>query len=172
MWWWGGGVLEQLHNIVSLHWSPEYLSKYLVVGVEDDDGDLTVAQNTQLVGFLHQAKFPLGEGHLSVPLVGYPRNVDLLPAHVGQSPCIWSPCMPESAGKTGWIRPGALRRSSPPPAPPQLCLTADWRHRHLLLRCGDTGQQGKLGFLNVHNCTLMNIWKTWYRTRGENFYFP
>ena len=64
------------------------LFKYLVVGVEDDDGDLTVAQNTQLVGFLHQTKFPLGEGHLSVPLVGYPRNVDLLPAHVGQSPCI------------------------------------------------------------------------------------
>ena len=54
----------------------------LVVGVEDDDGDLTVAQNTQLVSFLHQTKFPLGEGHLSVPLVGYPRDVDLLPAHV------------------------------------------------------------------------------------------
>ena len=83
-----GGVLEQLHNIVSLHWSPDYLSKYLVVGVEDDDGYLTVAQNTQLISFLHQTKFPLGEGHLSVPLVGYPRDVDLLPAHVGQSPCI------------------------------------------------------------------------------------
>ena len=46
----------------------------LVVGVEDDHGDLTVAQHAQLVGFLHQAKLPLGESHLSVPLVGDPLD--------------------------------------------------------------------------------------------------
>ena len=46
----------------------------LVVGVEDDDGDLAVAQHAQLVGFLHQAELPLGEGHLSVPLVRNPLD--------------------------------------------------------------------------------------------------
>ena len=69
-----GGVLEQLHNIVSLHWPPDYLSKYLVVGVEDDDGDLAVAQHAQLVGFLHQAELPLGEGHLPISLIGDPLD--------------------------------------------------------------------------------------------------
>ena len=78
-----GGVLEQLHNIVSLHWPPNFDQNiYLVVGVEDDDGDLTVAQNTQLVSFLHQTKFPLGEGHLSVPLVRYPLDGDLFTSHL------------------------------------------------------------------------------------------
>lgn len=41
------GVLEQLVRVV-----------------EDDQGDLTVAQHTQLVGFLHQAKLSLCERHL------------------------------------------------------------------------------------------------------------
>ena len=49
--------------------------------VEDDDGDLTVAENTQLVGFLHQTKLPLGEGDLPVPLVGDPLDGDLLATH-------------------------------------------------------------------------------------------
>ena len=43
----GAGVLEQL-----------------VGAVEDDQGDLAVAQHAQLVGFLHQAKLTLGERHL------------------------------------------------------------------------------------------------------------
>ena len=38
----------------------------LVVGVEDDDGDLTVAEHGQLVGFLHQTKLALGERDLPV----------------------------------------------------------------------------------------------------------
>lgn len=36
----------------------------LVRMVEDDQSDLTVAQHAQLIGFLHQAKFSLGESHL------------------------------------------------------------------------------------------------------------
>ena len=48
----GAGVLEQL-----------------VVGVEDDDGDLAVAEDAQLVRFLHQTELPLGERHLTIPLV-------------------------------------------------------------------------------------------------------
>jgi len=53
----------------------------LVVRVEDDDGDLAVAQHAQLVGFLHQAELPLGEGHLSVSLVRDPLDGDLLATH-------------------------------------------------------------------------------------------
>ena len=36
----------------------------LVVRVEDDDGDLTVAEDGQLIGLLHQAKFALCKGNL------------------------------------------------------------------------------------------------------------
>jgi len=36
----------------------------LVGTVEHDQRDLTVAQNTQFVRFLHQSKLPLGECHL------------------------------------------------------------------------------------------------------------
>ena len=39
------------------------------MGVEDDDGDLAVAQYRQLVSLLHQAELPLGEGHLDVLLI-------------------------------------------------------------------------------------------------------
>ena len=46
----------------------------LVVGVEDDDGYLTVAQHRQLVSLLHQAELPLGERHLDVLLIS---------AHIG-----------------------------------------------------------------------------------------
>ena len=60
----GGGVLEEL-----------------VVRVEDDDGDLAVAEHAQLVSLLHQAKLPLGEGDLPVALVGDPGDLDLLAAH-------------------------------------------------------------------------------------------
>lgn len=38
--------------------------KQLVGAVEDDEGDLTVAQHAQLVRFLHQAKFAFGKSHL------------------------------------------------------------------------------------------------------------
>lgn len=40
----------------------------LVGGVEDDEGDLAVAEHRQLVGLLHQAELPLGERHLKVSL--------------------------------------------------------------------------------------------------------
>ena len=43
----GAGVLEQLVGVV-----------------EDDEGDLAVAQHAQLVRLLHQAKLALGERHL------------------------------------------------------------------------------------------------------------
>lgn len=43
----GAGVLEQLVGVV-----------------EDDEGNLAVAQHAQLIGLLHQPKLPLGEGHL------------------------------------------------------------------------------------------------------------
>ena len=39
------------------------------MGVEDDDGDLAVAEDAQLVRFLHQTELPLGERHLTIPLV-------------------------------------------------------------------------------------------------------
>lgn len=39
------------------------------MGVEDDDGNLAVAQDAQLISFLHQPKLALGESHLSVPFV-------------------------------------------------------------------------------------------------------
>lgn len=35
--------------------------------VEDDEGNFTVTQHTQLVGLFHQAKFTLGERHLEKP---------------------------------------------------------------------------------------------------------
>lgn len=43
----GAGILEQL-----------------VGAVEDDESDLTVAEDAQLVRLLHQTKLPLGEGYL------------------------------------------------------------------------------------------------------------
>ena len=52
------------------------------MGVEDDDGDLAVAQHAQLVRLLHQTELPLGEGDLSVALVGDPGDLDFLPAHL------------------------------------------------------------------------------------------
>ena len=45
----GAGVLEQF-----------------VGRVEDDERDLTVAQDAQFVRLLHQAELPLGEGHLRI----------------------------------------------------------------------------------------------------------
>ena len=60
-----GGVLEEL-----------------VVRVEDDDGDLAVAQHAEFIGLLHKAELALGERHLSIALVADARNRDLFPAHV------------------------------------------------------------------------------------------
>ena len=54
----------------------------LVVGVEDDNRDLAVAQHAQLVRLLHQPKLALGECHLSVPLVRYPLDGDLFTSHL------------------------------------------------------------------------------------------
>ena len=54
----------------------------LVVGVEDDDGDLAVAQHAQLVRFLHQPELPLGECYLSVPLIRNSCNRNFLSAHL------------------------------------------------------------------------------------------
>ena len=70
----------------------------LVTAAEDDQSDLTVAEDRQLVRFLHHAKLSLVEGdlegrrvwkpshpspHLPVPLVGNPRYLYLLPPHPG-----------------------------------------------------------------------------------------
>ena len=60
----GAGVLEQL-----------------VVRVEDDDGDLAVAEDTQLVGLLHQPELSLGERHLTISLVGDALDGYLLSTH-------------------------------------------------------------------------------------------
>ena len=67
--------------------------------VEDDDRDLTVAEDGQLVGFLHQTELALGESdlqennvrqlfclrfflcHLSVSFVGNPLYGNLFPPH-------------------------------------------------------------------------------------------
>lgn len=43
--------------------------------VEDDEGDLTVAEYTQLIGFLHQPKLPLGKCHLDPgPMGGWEKT--------------------------------------------------------------------------------------------------
>ena len=52
--------------------------------VEDDDGDLAVAEHAQLVGLLHQPELALGEGHLTVALVRDPGDLDLLATHLGR----------------------------------------------------------------------------------------
>lgn len=56
----------------------------LALGVEDDESDLTVAEDAQLVGLLHQAELPLGEGDLAVALVTDAGDLDLFPAHLVQ----------------------------------------------------------------------------------------
>jgi hypothetical protein len=61
----GAGILEQLVGVV-----------------EDDESNLTVTQHTQLVGLLHQPKLPLGECHLSVPLIGDSLDLNLFPPHL------------------------------------------------------------------------------------------
>lgn len=53
------GVLEQ----DTLHVRAGVLEQ-LVVGAEDDQRDLTVAQHRELVRLLHQAELALGERHL------------------------------------------------------------------------------------------------------------
>jgi len=35
-----------------------------ISAVEDDEGDLTVTEHTQLISLLHQTKLTFGEGHL------------------------------------------------------------------------------------------------------------
>lgn len=53
------GVLEQ--HLVHVRAG---VLEQLVGRVEDDQCNLTVAQDTQLIGLLHQSKFSFGEGHL------------------------------------------------------------------------------------------------------------
>ena len=53
----------------------------LVMRIEDNDRDFTVAQNAQLVGFFHQTKLSLGESDLTIPLVCNSGNRDLLTTH-------------------------------------------------------------------------------------------
>lgn len=52
------------------------------MGVEDDDSDLAVAQDAQLISFLHQPELALGESHLSVPFVRNPLDRNLFPSHL------------------------------------------------------------------------------------------
>lgn len=40
-----------------------------VGAVEDDEGNFTVTQHTQLIGLFHQAKLSLGECHLKKPQI-------------------------------------------------------------------------------------------------------
>lgn len=61
----GAGVLEQLVGVV-----------------EDDEGNLAVAQHAQLIGLLHQPKLPLGEGHLAVPFISDSLDLNLFPPHL------------------------------------------------------------------------------------------
>ena len=58
--------------------------KQFTLRVEDDEGDLTVAEDAQLVGLLHQAELPLRERHLTVALVADARDLDFLPTHGGR----------------------------------------------------------------------------------------
>lgn len=51
------------------------------MGVKDDDGDLTVAQDRQLIGLLHQTKLSFGESNLSVPFIRDPGYLYLFTPH-------------------------------------------------------------------------------------------
>jgi hypothetical protein len=53
----------------------------LIAAAEDDEGDLAVAQNWQLVGFLHHAELPLVESDLSIPFVGDSRYLNFFATH-------------------------------------------------------------------------------------------
>ena len=53
----------------------------LVMRIEDNDRDFTVAQNAQLVGFFHQTKLSLCESDLTIPLVCNSGNRDFLTTH-------------------------------------------------------------------------------------------
>ena len=50
--------------------------------IEYNYSDFTVTENTQFIGFLHQAEFSLGERHLPVSLVRDSGDVDFLPPHI------------------------------------------------------------------------------------------
>ena len=76
MWFVVFGVLEQ--DLV--HICRRVLEKF-IRGIEDDQCDFTVTENAELVGLLHQAELPLGECHLSIPLVGDLRDLNLFSSH-------------------------------------------------------------------------------------------
>lgn len=49
-----------------------------VGAVEDDEGNLTVAEHTQLIGLLHQSELPLGKCYLDPGVTGgVGKNKDL-----------------------------------------------------------------------------------------------
>ena len=53
----------------------------LVLTVEDHQGDLAVTKDAELVSFLHQPELPLGERHLTVPLVHDALDAYFLSSH-------------------------------------------------------------------------------------------
>jgi len=69
-------VLEE--NLV--HISAGILVQLVAAG-EDDESDLAVAEDRQLVGLLHHPELSLVKRHLSVSLIGDPRDLNLLPPH-------------------------------------------------------------------------------------------
>jgi len=70
------GVLEE----DLIHVCASVLVKF-VAAAEDYESDLTVTENTQLVGFLHHPKLPFVESDLSVPLVRDAGYLDFLATH-------------------------------------------------------------------------------------------
>jgi len=57
----------------------------LVMGVEDDDGDLAVAKYGQFVSLFHQPKLPLCECNLSISFIRDPGDLYLFSPH----PCFF-----------------------------------------------------------------------------------
>ena len=70
------GVFEQDFVDVSAR-----VLEQLVVVVENDERDFTVAQDGQLHGLLHQTILALGEGDLAIALICDAGDFDLLPPH-------------------------------------------------------------------------------------------
>lgn len=50
-------------------------------GGEDDEGDVSVAEDRELLSLLEEAPTPLQQGHLPGRCVVYPLDLNLLPRH-------------------------------------------------------------------------------------------
>lgn len=70
------GVFEQDF----VHICRGVLEKF-IRGIEDDQCDFTITENTEFIGFLHQTELPFCEGHLPVPFIGDLRDLNLLSSH-------------------------------------------------------------------------------------------